>query len=61
MIINEGLSATGLRSIRYAKEIPGLSKVFANDLDPEAVKLLSSNVELNEVSTIVEPIKGDAK
>ena len=59
--IYEGLSATGLRSIRYAKEIPGLSKVFANDLDPEAVKLLSSNVELNEVSDIVQPTQGDSK
>ena len=56
-----GLSATGLRSIRYAKEIPTISKVFANDLDPEAVKLLSSNVELNDVNNIVKPTQGDAK
>ena len=33
----EGLAASGLRAIRYAKEIEGVGKVVANDLDPAVV------------------------
>ncbi|KDQ12338.1 hypothetical protein BOTBODRAFT_34632 [Botryobasidium botryosum FD-172 SS1] len=43
----EALSATGLRSIRYAKEIPLVRYVIANDLSPEAVETMRKNVELN--------------
>lgn len=45
--IFEGLSATGLRSIRYALEIPEILQVTANDLDPSAVELIRKNVEKN--------------
>jgi tRNA (guanine26-N2/guanine27-N2)-dimethyltransferase len=37
--ILEGLSATGLRAIRYAKEIEGLDKVVANDFSKSAVEV----------------------
>ncbi|CAO1627771.1 unnamed protein product [Parajaminaea phylloscopi] len=43
----EALSATGLRSIRYAKEIPLLKNVLANDLSASAVKAMKRNVALN--------------
>ncbi|PWY98732.1 N2,N2-dimethylguanosine tRNA methyltransferase [Testicularia cyperi] len=43
----EALSATGLRSIRYAKEIPLLKWVLANDLSPTAVEAMKRNVALN--------------
>jgi tRNA (guanine26-N2/guanine27-N2)-dimethyltransferase len=43
----EALSATGLRSIRYAREIPLLDKVIANDLSTSAVKAMKRNVALN--------------
>ncbi|TKY89129.1 hypothetical protein EX895_001660 [Sporisorium graminicola] len=43
----EALSATGLRSIRYAKEIPLLRWVLANDLSPTAVEMMKRNVALN--------------
>ncbi|KAJ1024794.1 hypothetical protein NDA16_002834 [Ustilago loliicola] len=43
----EALSATGLRSIRYAKEIPLLRWVLANDLSPTAVEAMKRNVALN--------------
>lgn len=49
--IFEGLAATGLRSIRYMKEIPGIEKVIINDIDPEAVKIIRENIELNELTT----------
>lgn len=43
----EALSATGLRSIRYAKEIPLLGFVQANDLSATAVQALRRNLALN--------------
>lgn len=45
--IFEGLSATGLRSIRYAREVPDVVQVTANDLDPSAVELIRQNVKRN--------------
>ncbi|KAI0079917.1 N2,N2-dimethylguanosine tRNA methyltransferase [Panus rudis PR-1116 ss-1] len=46
-VILEALSATGLRSIRYAKEIPSVKYVIANDLSPTAAAAMRRNVELN--------------
>ncbi|KAL1747568.1 N2,N2-dimethylguanosine tRNA methyltransferase-domain-containing protein [Schizophyllum fasciatum] len=45
--ILEALSATGLRSIRYAKEIPLASRVIANDLSPAAAEAIRRNVDIN--------------
>ncbi|KAK9893656.1 N2,N2-dimethylguanosine tRNA methyltransferase [Cystobasidium minutum MCA 4210] len=45
----EGLSATGLRSIRYAKEIPLLKWVLANDLLPQAAANIQQNVDWNDL------------
>lgn len=58
--ILEALSATGLRSIRYANEIPGLKEIVANDLSKEAVSSIRKNVQHNEVSDLVVPNAGDA-
>ncbi|BGP20352.1 hypothetical protein JCM10213_001594 [Rhodosporidiobolus nylandii] len=43
----EALSATGLRAIRYAKELPLLKYVIANDLSPSAVVDIKRNVAFN--------------
>ena len=56
----EALAASGLRSIRYAKEIGGLDQVVANDLSEEAVESITRNVAHNDVSNIVIPNQGDA-
>jgi len=58
--ILEALSATGLRSIRYAKEVPGLAEVVANDLSKSAVEHIQANIERNGVSDIVKTSHGDA-
>ena len=58
--ILEALSATGLRSIRYAKEVDGVDEIIANDLMSEAVEMIKRNVELNGVGDIVTPNKADA-
>ncbi|KAF5358340.1 hypothetical protein D9756_001542 [Leucocoprinus leucothites] len=50
----EALSATGLRSIRYAKEIPLLKFVIANDLSDAAAATMRRNVELNGLGAFEE-------
>lgn len=44
----EALSATGLRSVRYIKEIPSIIKLVANDIDITATDLMKKNFEFNE-------------
>ncbi|CAG8673625.1 10119_t:CDS:10, partial [Dentiscutata heterogama] len=59
--ILEALAASGLRSIRYAKEIPNVKYIVANDLDLDAVNLINKNVEYNELSKdFVRANQGDA-
>ncbi|KAH9822413.1 tRNA methyltransferase [Melampsora americana] len=43
----EALSATGLRAIRYAKEIPSMKWIIANDLSASAVKYIDTNIAHN--------------
>ncbi|TFK29969.1 guanine-N2--methyltransferase [Coprinopsis marcescibilis] len=58
----EALSATGLRSIRYAKEIPLLKQVVANDLSPAAVEAIHRNVNYNGLGdTITTAEDGSTK
>jgi tRNA (guanine26-N2/guanine27-N2)-dimethyltransferase len=60
--ILEGLAATGLRSIRYAKEIQGdVEKIVCNDLDPNVVESMKRNLEYNGVESKVEASVGDAR
>jgi tRNA (guanine26-N2/guanine27-N2)-dimethyltransferase len=47
----EALSATGLRSIRYAKEIPDVKTVLANDISASACEAMRMNVEYNDAGT----------
>lgn len=45
--ILEALAASGLRSLRYWKEIPGVRTIVVNDLDPVAIELARENVIRN--------------
>ncbi|GBB88886.1 hypothetical protein RclHR1_01550020 [Rhizophagus clarus] len=59
--ILEALAASGLRSIRYAKEIPNIDFIVANDLDADAVNSINQNVEYNGLSKeLVRANQGDA-
>ncbi|XP_037958722.1 probable tRNA (guanine(26)-N(2))-dimethyltransferase [Teleopsis dalmanni] len=60
MRILEALSATGLRSIRYAKEIAGVREILANDLSKQAVESIKANVRHNGVEHLVYPNHSDA-
>lgn len=43
MTIVDALSASGLRTIRYIKELEGIKTVVANDILPAAQKLMKDN------------------
>ena len=58
--ILDALSATGLRALRYAKEIPMATSIIANDLSHSASASIKLNVEYNRVSDKVIPNTGDA-
>jgi tRNA (guanine26-N2/guanine27-N2)-dimethyltransferase len=60
--ILEAFSASGLRAIRYAKEIEGIHQVIANDHSPLAVEMIRKGVLENGLSLEqVIPHQGDAK
>ena len=56
----DALSATGLRALRYAKEIPFVTSVTANDLSSSATASINLNVRLNELTDRVHTITGNA-
>lgn len=58
--IIEALSASGLRAIRYASEIPTAKVVYANDFSESAVKSIKHNAEYSKVSSLIVPNQGDA-
>ena len=60
MTILEALSASGLRSVRFAKELPGVKKIIANDLSKDAYDSIARNVAHNEVEDLVRPNVADA-
>jgi tRNA (guanine26-N2/guanine27-N2)-dimethyltransferase len=60
LTVLEALAASGLRSVRFAREIPGLKNVIANDWSQQAVESIQRNVEHNHVDKIVTPRNGDA-
>lgn len=64
MKILDALSASGMRSIRYAKELGSagniVKKIVANDLSEVAVDLIKKNIELNDVHDKVISSHSDA-
>ncbi|XXG99025.1 hypothetical protein Hte_005359 [Hypoxylon texense] len=59
--ILDALSATGLRALRYAQELPFVTSVTANDLSPTAVEAIKRNAEHNGVESKVNATSGDAR
>ena len=45
----EALSASGLRAIRYALEIPNARTVYANDMSPSAIEAINRNIAHNHL------------
>ena len=65
--ILEALAASGLRAIRYARELPGVGEVVACDLEKRAVEHMRRNVQHNaegpggEAMARVTPVQSDAR
>eukprot|EP00088_Acartia_fossae_P002172 TRINITY_DN10859_c0_g1_i1.p1 TRINITY_DN10859_c0_g1~~TRINITY_DN10859_c0_g1_i1.p1 ORF type:complete len:545 (-),score=78.04 TRINITY_DN10859_c0_g1_i1:131-1765(-) len=56
----EALAASGLRSIRFAREIGGLKQIIANDWSSQAVESIRRNTKHNDVQDIIQPSNNDA-
>lgn len=50
--ILDALAASGLRSIRYWKEIPGVKHVTINDLEQPAVERAYANLKVNQLEDV---------
>ncbi|WP_457613889.1 tRNA (guanine(10)-N(2))-dimethyltransferase [Methanocaldococcus sp.] len=50
--IADALSGTGIRGLRYAKELNARVKVFLNDINPNAYRKILQNAKLNDISNI---------
>ncbi|GAP82547.2 hypothetical protein SAMD00023353_0100900 [Rosellinia necatrix] len=59
--ILDALSATGLRALRYARELPFVTSVTANDLTPSAVEAIRRNAKHNGIESKVTATLGDAR
>ena len=59
--ILEALAASGLRSIRYALEVPAVAHVVANDYSTEAYENMCRNIRHNSVEGKVLPSCKDAR
>ncbi|KAI1079473.1 dimethylguanosine tRNA methyltransferase [Whalleya microplaca] len=59
--ILDALSATGLRALRYAQELPFVTSVTANDLTPSAVEAIKRNAAHNGVESKLNATQGDAR
>lgn len=58
--ILDALSATGLRALRYAHEIPFATAITANDLLPTATALIDLNVQHNNLTDKITSVTGNA-
>ncbi|KJH45991.1 N2,N2-dimethylguanosine tRNA methyltransferase [Dictyocaulus viviparus] len=56
----DALSASGLRALRFAKEVNNVGFVLANDFSEKAVQSIRDNILLNDVGERVIPNFGDA-
>ncbi len=45
----DAFSATGIRSVRYLREVPGVSQVTINDISDSAVACIRENLKLNNI------------
>lgn len=51
--VADTFGASGIRGIRYFKEVKNVNKVFINDIDETAVKFIKKNVALNNIEAEV--------
>ncbi|UCC20231.1 MAG: tRNA (guanine(10)-N(2))-dimethyltransferase [Promethearchaeota archaeon] len=49
LVIVDSMAASGVSAIRMLKECSNVKKIFINDKNPEAVKLIKKNIGLNDL------------
>ncbi|KAF4660457.1 tRNA methyltransferase 1 [Perkinsus chesapeaki] len=60
LTVFEAMAASGLRSVRYAKEVRNLKHVVVNDLDEKAAENIKANLEHNSIpSALAEASHSD--
>ena len=57
--ILEGLAASGLRSMRFGLEVPGVKEIIANDFDSNAVQIIKENITRNNLEHLVKENHAD--
>lgn len=55
------MAASGIRTCRYALEVPHVSRVVANDYDAEACSAIRKNAVANHVEEKLTVFQKDAK
>lgn len=58
--ILDALSATGLRALRYAQEIPFTTSITANDMSSRATESIALNVKHNKLEDKIQATTGNA-
>ncbi|KAF2727168.1 TRM-domain-containing protein [Polyplosphaeria fusca] len=58
--ILDALSATGLRALRYAKEIPSATAITANDMSSKATESIALNIQHNQLNDKITAHTGNA-
>jgi tRNA (guanine26-N2/guanine27-N2)-dimethyltransferase len=58
--ILDALSATGLRALRYAQEIPFATSITANDMSSKATESIALNVKHNKLEDKIRATTGNA-
>ncbi|KAF2226297.1 tRNA methyltransferase, partial [Elsinoe ampelina] len=61
MRILDALSATGLRALRYASELPVPTQIVANDLLPKATAAIKLNAMHNKLTHAIKPVTSNAQ
>ncbi len=54
------LSGTGVRALRYVKEVEGVEVAYANDINEESYRIIRENVKLNKLMNQVRVFRTDA-
>ncbi len=57
----DAMCSTGVRGIRFLKEVPCIDRAILIDVDENAVKLSRMNAEINDVSGRVEILRADCR
>lgn len=60
IMVLEALAASGFRSCRYGREVPGINKIVANDISETAFATIQHNADQNQVGHLIEPCNMDA-